>query len=89
MQRNFLSHTTNASARIDCLSKFKRRKSYFPKIHGGSKTNQSIPTNDFLVSINQAVYKELSYNLRMEVGVQHQKKLYVSRVDLAEILHGY
>jgi transglutaminase-like putative cysteine protease len=32
--------------------------------------NKSIPTNDFLVSINQAVYKELSYNLRMEVGVQ-------------------
>jgi hypothetical protein len=31
----------NASARIDCLSKFKRRKSY-PKIHGGSKTNKSI-----------------------------------------------
>jgi hypothetical protein len=50
----------NASARID-LSKFKRRKSYFPKIHGGSKTKQSIPTN-VLVSINQAVYKELSYN---------------------------
>jgi hypothetical protein len=37
---------TYASARIDCLSKFKRRKSYFPKIHGGSKTKQSI-TNDF------------------------------------------
>jgi hypothetical protein len=36
----------------------------------GLKLNQSIPTNDFLVSINQAVYKELSYNLRMEVGVQ-------------------
>jgi transglutaminase-like putative cysteine protease len=67
---NFLSHTTNASARIDCLSKFKRRKSYFPKIHGGSKTKPINTTNDFLVSINQAVYKELSYNLRMEVGVQ-------------------
>jgi hypothetical protein len=36
----FPLHTTNASARIDCLSKFKRRKSYFPKIHGGSKTKQ-------------------------------------------------
>jgi hypothetical protein len=43
----------HASARIDCLSKFKRRKSYFPKIHGGLKLNKSIPTNDFLVSINQ------------------------------------
>jgi hypothetical protein len=30
----------NASARIDCLSKLKRRKSYFPEIHGGSKTKQ-------------------------------------------------
>jgi transglutaminase-like putative cysteine protease len=60
----------NASARIDCLSKFKRRKSYFPKFMEGLKLNKSIPTNDFLVSINQAVYKELSYNLRMEVGVQ-------------------
>jgi transglutaminase-like putative cysteine protease len=69
MQRNFLHIRPNASARIDCLSKFKRRKSYFPEIHGGSKTKQ-ITTNDFLVSINQAVYKELSYNLRMEVGVQ-------------------
>jgi hypothetical protein len=70
-------------------SKFKRRKSYFPKIHGGSKTKQINTTNDFLVSINQAVYKELSYNLRMEVGVQTPEELYVSRVDLAEILHGY
>jgi hypothetical protein len=53
----------NASARIDCLSKFKRRKSYFLKFMEGLKLNQSIPTNDFLVSINQAVYKELSYNV--------------------------
>jgi transglutaminase-like putative cysteine protease len=71
----FPTYDQNASARIDCLSKFKRRKSYFPKIHGGSKTKQSIPTNDFLVSINQAVYKELSYNLRMEVGVQTPETL--------------
>jgi transglutaminase-like putative cysteine protease len=42
----------------------------FLKFMEGLKLNQSIPTNDFLVSINQAVYKELSYNLRMEVGVQ-------------------
>jgi hypothetical protein len=55
----------------------------------GLKLNKSIPTNDFLVSINQAVYKELSYNLRMEVGVQTPEETYVSRVDLAEILHGY
>jgi transglutaminase-like putative cysteine protease len=41
----------------------------FLKFMEGLKLNQSIP-NDFLVSINQAVYKELSYNLRMEVGVQ-------------------
>jgi transglutaminase-like putative cysteine protease len=61
----------NASARIDCLSKFKRRKSYFPKIHGGSKTNQ-YPLM-ILVSINQAVYKELSYNLRMEVGANTRR----------------
>jgi hypothetical protein len=88
MQRISFHIRPNASARIDCLSKFKRRKSYFPKIHGGLKLNQSIPTNDFLVSINQAVYKELSY-LRMEVGVQTPEETYVSRVDLAEILHGY
>jgi hypothetical protein len=36
----------------------------FLKFMEGLKLNQSIPTNDFLVSINQAVYKELSYNLR-------------------------
>jgi transglutaminase-like putative cysteine protease len=41
----------------------------------GSKTKQSIPTNDFLVSINQAVYKELSYNLRMEVGANTRRNL--------------
>jgi transglutaminase-like putative cysteine protease len=41
----------------------------FLKFMEGLKLNKSIPT-DFLVSINQAVYKELSYNLRMEVGVQ-------------------
>jgi hypothetical protein len=60
----------------------------FLKFMEGLKLNQSIPTNDFLVSINQAVYKELSY-LRMEVGVQTPEETYVSRVDLAEILHGY
>jgi hypothetical protein len=59
----------------------------FLKFMEGLKLNQSI-TNDFLVSINQAVYKELSYNLRMEVGVQTPEETYVSR-DLAEILHGY
>jgi transglutaminase-like putative cysteine protease len=32
----------------------------FLKFMEGLKLNQSIPTNDFLVSINQAVYKELS-----------------------------
>jgi hypothetical protein len=31
---NFLSHTTKCFSKNDCLSKFKRRKSYFPKIHG-------------------------------------------------------
>jgi hypothetical protein len=54
----------------------------------GLKLSKSIPTND-LVSINQAVFKELSYNLRMEVGVQTPRKHCVSRVDLVEILHGY
>jgi transglutaminase-like putative cysteine protease len=34
-----------------------------------------LPTNDFLVSINQAIFKELSYNLRMEVGVQTPETL--------------
>ncbi|MFB0911403.1 MAG: transglutaminase family protein, partial [Flavobacterium sp.] len=42
----------------------------FLKFMEGLKLNKSLPTNDFLVSINQAVYKELSYNLRMEAGVQ-------------------
>jgi hypothetical protein len=51
----------------------------------GLKLNKSIPTNDFLVSINQAVYKEL---ITLEVGVQTPED-FLSRVDLAEILHGY
>jgi hypothetical protein len=45
----------------------------FLKFMEGLKLNQSIPTNDFLVSINQAVYKELSYNLRMEVGANTRR----------------
>ncbi|MCG9791346.1 transglutaminase family protein [Flavobacterium algicola] len=42
----------------------------FLKFMEGLKLTKPLPTNDFLVYINQAVYKELAYNLRMEVGVQ-------------------
>jgi transglutaminase-like putative cysteine protease len=65
---DFLSHTTNASARITAYLNLSEESPIFLKIHGGLKLNQSIPT-DFLVSINQAVYKNLVI-LRMEVGVQ-------------------
>jgi hypothetical protein len=34
-----------------------------------------------LVSINQAIFKELSYNLRMEVGVQTPEETLELRVD--------
>jgi hypothetical protein len=54
----------------------------------GFKLSKSIPTND-LVSINQAIFKELSYNLRMEVGFKHPRKHCELRVDLVEILPGY
>jgi hypothetical protein len=58
----------------------------FLKFMEGLKLNKSIPTNDFLVSINQAVYKELiTYGSRCA----NTRRNYVSRVDLAEILHGY
>jgi hypothetical protein len=57
---NFLSHTTNASARMTAYLNLSEESPIFLKFMEGLKLNQSIPT-DFLVSINQAVYKELSY----------------------------
>jgi transglutaminase-like putative cysteine protease len=48
-------------------------ESYFPEIYGGLKLNKSVQLMIFL--LNQAVYKELSYNLRMEVGVQTPETL--------------
>jgi transglutaminase-like putative cysteine protease len=50
----------------------------------GLKLNKSIPTNDFLVINQSSRLQELSYNLRMEVGVQTPEETYVSRVDLAD-----
>jgi hypothetical protein len=83
------SHTTKCfSKNLTAYLNLSEESPIFLKFMEGLKLSQSIPTF-FLVSINQAVYKELSYNLRMEVGVQTPEETYVSRVDLAEILHGY